>query len=98
MEAGPAALPHVVKAYESQRDPHVRATLVRVVSEYRSPDACPFLEGALRVAEPDIWKAALDGLITLGSAAALDVLCRTVKVVSANQRGWIEKAIQQVQN
>jgi len=96
IQAGPAALPVVVEAFSSSRDPHVKVSLVQLVSEYRSGDAVPFLQTALSDSNADIWQAALDGLVILGSRAALDALRAARSAARTEQRSWIHDAIVQI--
>jgi hypothetical protein len=96
IQAGPAALPVVVEAFNATDDPHVKISLVQLVSEYRSSEAVPFLRAALSDRNVDIWRAALDGLVILGSRAALEAL-RTARLSArAEQKAWIHDAIVQI--
>src|SRR4030095_5899168 len=74
VEAGPAALPLVIDAFFATEDPHVRLSLVKLISEYRSNDAVPFLQEALRNSVAAIWESALEGLVILASPEALHAL------------------------
>jgi hypothetical protein len=74
VEAGPTALPEVVRAFGAASDPSVKAYLVQVISEYRSSECVPFLETLLRNPDGDLWKRALDGLVMIGGKTALDAL------------------------
>jgi len=46
----------VVEIFGRTSEPGVRAQLVRVVSEYRSDAALPFLSALLRDPEDEVWK------------------------------------------
>jgi len=48
-----------------------KVALIRVVSEYRT---LPFFANLLRVADGEIWKTALDGIISVGGEAAVNCL------------------------
>ncbi len=86
VEAGPAALPHLIQAFERTGDRDLRATLIEVVAEWRSAEGVPFLAALLRDSNAEIWKRALDGLVAAGSAAALKALY-SAKVQSAPGSG-----------
>jgi HEAT repeat protein len=96
IEAGPPALALVMDAFNMSTDTHVKVSLVRIVSEYRTEYAVPFLQHVLQDRRPEMWKAALDGLVILGDQAALDALCEARVIASREQRPWLEEAIQQV--
>src|SRR5262245_58909424 len=70
VEMGPAVLTHVVRAFESQRDQSVAVLLIRVVNEYRTEAALPFLTNLVRTNDPHIWKTALDGIVAIGGREA----------------------------
>src|SRR5262245_55261527 len=74
VEAGPAAIPLVLDAFNSIDDPSIRLSLVQLLSDYRSTDAVPFLKDTLRDTNPLIWRAALDGFVILGTPEALHAL------------------------
>lgn len=96
VEAGPAALPHVVEAFNATSDPAVKIALLQIVCEYRSADAIPFFDALLRNGHSEIWKAALDGLVTIGGRATLDVLARAREPATAERRKWIDESVGQI--
>jgi len=67
-------LPELMAVFRAERDARTRELLVHVIWEYREQSAIPFLGEALLEAEPCVWRQALNGLVTLASPAALDVL------------------------
>ena len=69
---------------------------MKLVSEYRTPAAVPFLLSALSDRRADIWKAALDGLVILGGALALEGLREARANASREQRPWIDDAMQDI--
>jgi hypothetical protein len=96
IEAGPSALPLVVEAFQVAADPQVKVSLVKLVSEYRTEYAVPFLSSCLVDRRTDIWRAALDGLVILGGASAMEALREARAAVPPNQRHWIDDAMQQI--
>jgi len=98
-----AVLPELMAVFRAERDVQVRAFLVEVTWQHRQPSAVSFLGEALLDPEPVVWKEALDGLVTLASPAALEVL-RSARIRqfpdprSAEEfRGWLEEAIAQAE-
>jgi HEAT repeat protein len=96
VEAGPAALPYVVAAYDSVQDLRIRVSLIGVVCQYRVPQAIPFFDKLLRHDEPDIWKAAIDGLVALATEPAVQILKGAEANASGKKLDWIEEAVQQL--
>jgi hypothetical protein len=96
IEAGPSALPLVVEAFQAATDVQVKLSLVKLVSEYRSEYAVPFLSSCLADRRTDIWKAALDGLVILGGAPAMEVLREARSTAAREQRYWLDEAMQQI--
>lgn len=96
VEMGPTALPLIVQAFEAARDRSVALELIRVVNEYRTHAALPFLTDLLRAEDPDNWKTPLDGIVMLGGRESAKVLRELCQSANAEKRGWFEEAIEQI--
>jgi HEAT repeat protein len=96
VEAGPTALPDLVRAFDAAGDPGVKVDLAQIISEYRSSDSVPFLETLLRNPDGDLWKQALDGLVMIGGKTALDALAVAKVPMAPEKREWIDEAIAQI--
>lgn len=96
-------LPELMEVFRSEQDVGVRVLLVEVIWGYREQSVIPFLGEALSDQEPRIWRQALNGLVALGSPAALDVLraARTRQLPTPREteefRCWLEEAIEQAE-
>jgi HEAT repeat protein len=103
LEMGHDVLPELMAAFRAERDAQVRAFIVEVVWQHRQQSVIPFLGEALRDPEPAVWRQALDGLVTLASPAALEVLrsARTRQFPNSRDtdefRRWLEEAIAQAE-
>jgi hypothetical protein len=97
VEVGPRALPLLVEAFHESSDLGRRCALIDVAAQYRVDDAVPFFAGCLDSVDPMLWRAALDGLVTVGSRRALESLTLARQVVSSERSEWIDEAIEQVQ-
>jgi hypothetical protein len=91
-------LPELEQAYRGESDPKIRALVVKAAWEHRLPISVGFLAVALEDPHPDVWKEALDGLVTLASPDSRKVL----ELAKARAWGkdaillaWIEEAIDQ---
>jgi len=86
----------------TSRNPRFRAALVELARHLHAEDALPFFDAALRDASPDVWKAALDGLVDLASPASLRLLQEAAAreppghTASSDWQAWIGEALQQV--
>jgi hypothetical protein len=87
VEAGPTALPEVVRAFGAAGAPSVKAYLVQIISEYRSSECIPFLEELLRNPDGDLWRRALDGLVMIGGKSALDALTIAKVSITTGETG-----------
>src|SRR5215510_13211857 len=96
VDAGPAALPHLVDAFNRTGDRRVRVYLVQIISEYRSTEGITFFETLLKSDDAEIWKAALDGLVTLGGEAALHALSTAGASAAPEKQTWLDEARKQI--
>ncbi|MFO1457763.1 MAG: HEAT repeat domain-containing protein [Verrucomicrobiota bacterium] len=91
-------LPELMSLFPSERDAQVRAFLVEILWQHRQASIIPFLEDALQDPAPEVWKEALNGLVTLASPAVLGVLRRAKSRRSDSNEflRWVDEAIDQV--
>jgi hypothetical protein len=102
IEADAAIVPRLIEAYHTEADPHTRAILIEVIWQHRLPSSLDFLAQALHDDRPEVWKAALDGIVGIGGDAGLVLLVQYKDQLQANPEPsdvrlrWIEEAIQQL--
>jgi len=102
IEADAAIVPILIKAYRTEAEPTIRATLVKIIWQHRVPETISFLSEALDDNHPEVWKNALDGFVALGSASAIQILESAKQQIQAGNQtqsariGWIDEAIQQI--
>ena len=102
-EVGHSVVPKLIEAFQTETAPAVRAELVRIIWNHRRPETVSFLGQALRDPSPEVWKNALDGLVTLATSGALETLKAGLARQFANKkeadnfRKWVEEAIEQVE-
>ncbi len=92
------ALPLLQQFAVSERDEEIRATLVEVIWQHRNPESIPFLAQMLTDPGKKVWKAALDGLVTLGTDDALVALKVARAGASAEQLEYVDEAIDQIEH
>jgi hypothetical protein len=89
----------LMAVFRSEPDSRVREFLVEIIWQHRQPSAIPFLGEALHDRDAAVWKQALDGLVTLASPVALDVLraARTRQFPTQREteefRRWLDEAL-----
>jgi|SRR5262245_45830588 len=92
----------LAEAFREEKDAHVRAFLVKVLWEQRDPAVLSLLADALGDRNAEVWKEALNGLVTLASPQSLDILGRALEESisgRAEQKkfgSWVSEAIGQV--
>src|SRR6476619_3563897 len=74
VDLGEAAIPRLVEVYRAESDPSIRSILIEVIWQLRSPASIEILAEALMDPSPEVWRQALDGLVTLASPESLRVL------------------------
>ena len=101
IELGREILPGLIEAFRAERDPVIRAFLVGIIWKNREQSAIGFLGEALLDPEPPVWREALDGLVTLASPQALEIMraARTWGSQSGSDDFicWIDEAIAQAE-
>ncbi len=101
-EVGHSVVPKLIDAFHKESASDVRAELVRIIWNHRRPETVFFLGEALRDVSSEVWKSALDGLVTLATSGALETLKSALTRSFANKkeadnfRKWVEEAIEQV--
>ena len=90
-------LPELMAAFRSERDSRVLVFLVETIWQHRQPSAVSFLGEALRDSVPEVWRQAIDGLVTLASPEALEVLraARSSRLDSDGFHRLLDEAIDQ---
>lgn len=96
IDVGEAVLPWLIRRFAIESDGRVRSRLVHVAWETRSQAAMPFLERALGSRDPDVWKEALDGLVTLGGWESRAVLERARHITHGDKLAWLDEALGQI--
>ena len=102
IEADNAIVPRLVEAYQSETDPRIRAMLIEIIWQHRLPSSLEFLTQALHDDHPEVWKAALDGIVGIGGDASLAIRVQQKDWLQAHPEPsnlrlrWIEEALQQL--
>lgn len=103
VEADDTIIPYLIEAYRAEPEAKRRSMLVNVIWEHRVKEALEFVcEEALNDPAPEVWKSALDGVVTTGGQRALSALesakkrLHGVEKETEDKAVWIDEAIEQV--
>ena len=103
IDLDPAIVHPLIAAYHTETSPAIRGDLLRIIWEFRTPLALPLLSEALRDRRDNRWKAALNGLVTLASAEAIQMLESVLSEESvalnpdSEYIDWVREALEQTQ-
>src|SRR5262245_50349331 len=98
----PDALELLIDEANRPENRSIRAALTKVIWEYRRPEAIGFLGNALDDPDPNVWKEALDGLVTIDGPESAQCIMATLARVKDGliQNGlsvdWLEEALEQI--
>ena len=99
IEADKSIIPLLIQQFTTRASGADRARIIEVIWQHRDKTSIPVLASALRDPHPDVWRHALDGLVTIGgieSHAAL-VDFRSELGEDSEQASWVDEAISQFQ-
>lgn len=103
IELQPAVVALLIAAHNAETSPAIRSDLLRIIWEFRTPLALPSLRGVLDDRRDNRWKSALDGLVTLASAEAVQTLESALRAEStlpnpdSEYIDWLHEALEQAQ-
>lgn len=92
-------IPYIEQAYMEESHTDIRVMLIQALTQFRNESSIGFLEAALSEANSEIWKASLDGLVSIGGAEVLSTLMRSLALDASLERTeWIKEAVEQVRD
>jgi HEAT repeat protein len=101
IEANVSVIPALIAAYRAESSSRKRAVLIEIIGYHRL-STVDFLAEALQDNEPEVWKAALDALVTLNHSNALQTLTNALvhfqKMRDQERVEWIDEAAQQIKD
>ena len=100
IEADDDIIPALIEQFADADDGKCRARVVEVIWQHRLPSTVPFLASAMNDEHPDVWKQAIDGLVTIGGPRSLGVLndCLVRTGTDSERSHWITEAIDQIRS
>jgi len=96
VELGPDAGPAAAAALGTTKDVDVHVALLKLLAEYRAADAVPAITTQLQHPMSDVWRAALDALVTIGDERAVAALTGVRSAAAEDRQPWIDEAISQI--
>lgn len=95
-------VPRLIQAYRAETNFNVRVVLIEIIGQHRLSTTLDFLAEVLQDSDSEIWKAALDGIVTINGPRGVEVLIAEKERLLAEQDSpktrneWIEEAIEQI--
>lgn len=92
-------LPSLIEKYEQQDDVDVKEDLIEIIwRRQQDQQVLQFLSKAADHTNPIIWKAVIDGIVSIGGHEALMLLkdIESQATSSENKHEWIVEAITQI--
>jgi hypothetical protein len=96
VELGSAALPYIRETYHCAADDRKRVLLIQALAELRDAESLDLFSEALHSSSAEVWKTALDALVSLGGSATTELLCTAEAEMPAERRNWIREALHQI--
>src|SRR5262245_29675684 len=102
MEADPTVVSTLLAAYLMNTQPTFRVKLLNIIRSHRIPDTLPFFATVLQADDPHLWKAALDGIVTIKHPDGVTILqaerARLLQLAdqTIQRLEWIDEAIRQL--
>ncbi len=98
LEIGREFIPSLIDKYAATAEGEQRARIVEAIWQHRSSSTIPFLATALLDPHSEVWKQALDGLVTIGGPMAYSALKETLTTFPRDdiRFEWIEEAMSQL--
>jgi len=100
VDLGLDVLPDLLARFHAEVDFRERAFLLKISRNIGEPTSVSLMGEALHDQNPDVWKEALDGLVTLASPQALNVLysARSNRLDNDDVfQEWLDEAIEQIE-
>ncbi len=100
LHADDAHIPDLITAYHHSQNTNVKDLLVEIIYQHRNVNSLSFLKEVFQETTSDLWKVALDGIVTTGSNEGLEFLKvekeRALQDSKTTRIEWIDEAIQQI--
>ena len=98
VEANHDIVPLLIDLFAEVDHGKCRAMIVEVIWQHRLPNTVSFLVSILNNPYPEIWKQALDGLVTIGGAQSIKALKDCLDRIPPDDERfpWFTEAIDQI--
>lgn len=99
VEADNSIIPSLIQQFTSRAWGVERARIIEVIWQRRDKTTIPFLASALNDEYLEVWKQAIDGLVTIGGDHSVDALKTILGQLNDNdaRSPWIAEAIDQIE-
>lgn len=99
IEADDDIVPTLIDEFRDATNGERRGKILEIIWQHRIPDTIAFLTSTLDDEHRDVWKEALDGLVTIGGNESRNALNDCLgRIAPDDERAiWIAEAIDQIQ-
>jgi len=97
LEASADIIESLSTAFSQSNDPHVQAFLLSVAWNSHNTSFIPLLKTAIASRTSEVWKEALNGLVSFASVESLNALRKALPCQDAQKQSWIMEAIEQME-
>ena len=98
IELGAPVIPVLAKRFERETSPAIRSFLTKVAWHVRSDDVLQILSAALSAPEAEVWKEALDGLVSIATPQSLAVVRDALGDSVTPKKEWLMEARRQIED
>ncbi len=100
VEADNIVVPYLIDAFKGEQNIAVRTELIEIIWQHRLPETIEFLSDVLDDKNPEIWKRALDGLVSIGGLPAIDAILSAQQRPQRDQQRmkWLNEALEQIKS
>jgi hypothetical protein len=96
VDLGPLALPYIRESLYCESDNRKREQLIQILAEHRDEKSLGLFSDALYDPAEEVWKTALDAIVTVGGSTARDLLQTAEAKIAAGRREWLREALEQI--
>jgi hypothetical protein len=92
------AIPLLVDKFYIERSPEIEASILEVIWQFRRPESIEFLASLLDDQNGLVWKASLDGLVSIGGFESKEAIrLAIIRNESSKMKiEWFEEALEQI--
>ncbi len=98
LEADKSIAPMLVRHFQEEAIGSCRARIIELIWNRRDQQIVPFLASALHDTHSEVWKQAIDGLVTIGGIESRLALAQFLEEIPKDSERalWVQEALEQI--